>query len=164
VLLPTESSHQPESLFSVFVFFVFFFRDRISLCSPGCPGTHFVDLASNSEIRLPMPLKCWNQRHVPPLPSQPESLIFKYALSSSLVGPLLNSHVANTFPLILLNYYLLKSKIHFCYPRPKRGPLLYGCTHLLLQLSSPVFLLPCHNDSKSFSLTRESQGSLAQEI
>jgi hypothetical protein len=20
-----------------------FFRDRVSLCSPGCPGTHFVD-------------------------------------------------------------------------------------------------------------------------
>jgi hypothetical protein len=25
--------------------FVFFFRDRVSLCSPGCPGTHFVDQA-----------------------------------------------------------------------------------------------------------------------
>jgi hypothetical protein len=23
----------------------FFFRDRVSLCSPGCPGTHFVDQA-----------------------------------------------------------------------------------------------------------------------
>jgi hypothetical protein len=30
---------------------------RVSLYSPGCPGTHFVDLAvtSNSEIRLPPP-------------------------------------------------------------------------------------------------------------
>jgi hypothetical protein len=26
-----------------FVLFCFVFRDRISLCSPGCPGTHFVD-------------------------------------------------------------------------------------------------------------------------
>jgi hypothetical protein len=31
----------------VFFFFSFFFfpRDRVSLCSPGCPGTHFVDQA-----------------------------------------------------------------------------------------------------------------------
>jgi hypothetical protein len=27
-----------------FLFFVFF-RDRVSLCSPGCPGTHSVDQA-----------------------------------------------------------------------------------------------------------------------
>jgi hypothetical protein len=33
-------------LFFCFVFvFVFVFRDRVSLCSPGCPGTHFVDQA-----------------------------------------------------------------------------------------------------------------------
>jgi hypothetical protein len=25
--------------------FNFFFQDRVSLCSPGCPGTHFVDQA-----------------------------------------------------------------------------------------------------------------------
>ena len=24
-------------------FCLFVFRDRVSLCSPGCPGTHFVD-------------------------------------------------------------------------------------------------------------------------
>jgi hypothetical protein len=31
--------------FLVFLFFLFFlvFRDRVSLYSPGCPGTHFVD-------------------------------------------------------------------------------------------------------------------------
>jgi hypothetical protein len=28
-----------------FSFFICFFRDRVSLCSPGCPGTHFVDQA-----------------------------------------------------------------------------------------------------------------------
>jgi hypothetical protein len=28
-----------------FVLFCFVFRDRVSLCSPGCPGTHFVDQA-----------------------------------------------------------------------------------------------------------------------
>jgi hypothetical protein len=42
-----------------FLFFCFlFFRDRVSLCIPGCPGTHSVDqtwLASNSEICLPLP-------------------------------------------------------------------------------------------------------------
>jgi hypothetical protein len=32
--------------FLVFLFFCFLvFRDRVSLCSPGCPGTHFVDQA-----------------------------------------------------------------------------------------------------------------------
>jgi hypothetical protein len=31
-------------LFFVFCFFFFFvFRDRVSLCSPGCPGTHSVE-------------------------------------------------------------------------------------------------------------------------
>jgi hypothetical protein len=28
-----------------FVFVVFVFQDRVSLCSPGCPGTHSVDQA-----------------------------------------------------------------------------------------------------------------------
>jgi hypothetical protein len=30
----------------------FFFGDRVSLCSPGCPGTHFVDQAG-LELRNP---------------------------------------------------------------------------------------------------------------
>jgi hypothetical protein len=34
----------------VWVFLVF--RDRVSLCSPGCPGTHFVDQAG-LELRNP---------------------------------------------------------------------------------------------------------------
>jgi hypothetical protein len=29
------------------------FRDRISLCSPGCPGTHFVDQAGLELRNLP---------------------------------------------------------------------------------------------------------------
>jgi hypothetical protein len=32
--------------------FFFFFRDRVSLCSPGCPGTHSVDQAG-LELRNP---------------------------------------------------------------------------------------------------------------
>jgi hypothetical protein len=31
---------------------LFVFRDRVSLCSPGCPGTHFVDQAG-LELRNP---------------------------------------------------------------------------------------------------------------
>jgi hypothetical protein len=51
----TELHQRKEALlkipyiFCLFVFcFVLFglvFRDRVSLCSPGCPGTHFVDQA-----------------------------------------------------------------------------------------------------------------------
>jgi hypothetical protein len=32
--------------------FVFVFQDRVSLCSPGCPGTQFVDQVS-LELRNP---------------------------------------------------------------------------------------------------------------
>jgi hypothetical protein len=39
--------------FLMICLFVFcFFRDRVSLCSPGCPGTHFVDQAG-LELRNP---------------------------------------------------------------------------------------------------------------
>jgi hypothetical protein len=45
--------------YRVFFFFLWFFvsvfcffRDRVSLCSPGCPGTHFVDQAG-LELRNP---------------------------------------------------------------------------------------------------------------
>jgi hypothetical protein len=46
VLLPAEPSHQPHYLLLVF------FRDRVSLYNPGCPGTHFVDQAG-LELRNP---------------------------------------------------------------------------------------------------------------
>jgi hypothetical protein len=36
----------------VCLFFAFVFRDRVSLCSPGCPGTHSVDQAG-LELRNP---------------------------------------------------------------------------------------------------------------
>jgi hypothetical protein len=37
------------------------FQDRVSLCSPDCPGTHSVDQAG-LELRnhLPLPPECWN--------------------------------------------------------------------------------------------------------
>jgi hypothetical protein len=48
-----------------FCLFCFVFRDRVSLCSPGCPGTHFVDQAG-LELRNPpasasrvLGLKAW---------------------------------------------------------------------------------------------------------
>ena len=55
----------------VFFFFLFFFflvfRDRVSLYTPGCPGTHFVDQAG-LELRNPpasasqvLGLKAWAQ-------------------------------------------------------------------------------------------------------
>ena len=39
--------------------------DRVSLCNPGCPGTHSIDQAALklTEILLPLPLKCWDSRH-----------------------------------------------------------------------------------------------------
>jgi hypothetical protein len=36
-----------------FVLFCFVFRDRVSLCSPDCPGTHFVDQAGLELRNLP---------------------------------------------------------------------------------------------------------------
>jgi len=48
---PTLEPSAFFSLFFVFLFFVFF-PDRVSLCSPGCPGTHPVDQA-DLELRNP---------------------------------------------------------------------------------------------------------------
>ena len=42
----------PIFLFVWLVGWFWFFRDRVSLCSPGCPGTYFVDQAS-LELRNP---------------------------------------------------------------------------------------------------------------
>jgi hypothetical protein len=46
--------HQGNSFFVCFLFcFVFlFFQDSVSLCSPGCPGTHFV-VQAGLELRNP---------------------------------------------------------------------------------------------------------------
>jgi hypothetical protein len=56
---PLPKSTDGENLFfflDLFFFFFFFFflvfRDRVSLCSFGCPGTHFVDQAG-LELRNP---------------------------------------------------------------------------------------------------------------
>jgi hypothetical protein len=45
----------------VSLFVLFCFSDQVSLCSSVCLGTHYVEqLASYSEIRLPLPLKYWD--------------------------------------------------------------------------------------------------------
>jgi hypothetical protein len=44
LLIWMQHSHLLHHAQLVFVF-VLFFRDRVSLCSPGCPGTYFVDQA-----------------------------------------------------------------------------------------------------------------------
>jgi hypothetical protein len=57
-------------LFVVLFCFVLFFRDRDSLCSPGCPGTHFVDQAGPELRNLPssvsqvMELKACATQHI----------------------------------------------------------------------------------------------------
>jgi hypothetical protein len=38
---------------SLICLFVFVFRNRVSLCSPGCPGTHSVDQAGLKLRNLP---------------------------------------------------------------------------------------------------------------
>ena len=51
------------SQFLFVCFLIFFFQDRISLCSsPDCPGTGFVDQAALEliEIRLPLRFECWD--------------------------------------------------------------------------------------------------------
>jgi hypothetical protein len=40
-------------LFWVLFFFFLVFQDKVSLCSPGCPGTHFVDQACLELRNLP---------------------------------------------------------------------------------------------------------------
>ena len=44
--------HWHLTCFFLLFFFFWFFRDRVSLCSPGCLGTHFVD-QTGLELRNP---------------------------------------------------------------------------------------------------------------
>jgi hypothetical protein len=45
--------HHDQGISFFFVVVVFVFRDRVSLCSPGCPGTHSVDQAGLEFRNLP---------------------------------------------------------------------------------------------------------------
>lgn len=50
------------------LFFVFHFWDWISLCSPGCPRTSYVEQSwlQLIEIHLPLLPECWSQRTISP--------------------------------------------------------------------------------------------------
>ena len=43
--MPLDGLASKKSEERIMYSFFFFFRDRVSLCSPGCPGTHSVDQA-----------------------------------------------------------------------------------------------------------------------
>jgi hypothetical protein len=57
-------------------FFTFIFLDRVSLCSPGCPGTHSVDQAG-LELRNP-PASASQVLAAPPLPGKIIFLFFSF--------------------------------------------------------------------------------------
>jgi hypothetical protein len=49
---PKKTAYDFILFYFIFIFYFLVFRDRVSLCSPGCPGTHFVDEAG-LELRNP---------------------------------------------------------------------------------------------------------------
>jgi hypothetical protein len=53
VLLAAEPSFYPQLAVCLGWFCCFFFSDRVSLCCPGCPGTHSVDQAGLELRNLP---------------------------------------------------------------------------------------------------------------
>jgi hypothetical protein len=53
VYLPALVSIDLKSKIILFFFPFFFFLDRVSLCSPGCPGTHSIDQAGLELRDLP---------------------------------------------------------------------------------------------------------------
>ena len=52
-LIKVGEEGRTHDLYLVFLFVCFVFRDRVSLCSPGCPGTHSVDQAGLKLRNLP---------------------------------------------------------------------------------------------------------------
>jgi hypothetical protein len=76
----------------------FFFLDRVSLCSPGCPGTHFVDQAG---LKLRNPLASASQvlglKACAPTPGLPCFLHGPWRVSSwpnaYEAGPVQSSHL-----------------------------------------------------------------------
>jgi hypothetical protein len=59
-----------DPFFCLFGFCFCFFQDRVSLCSPGCPGTNSVDQAGLELRNLPASAsQVLGLKAVPPLPS-----------------------------------------------------------------------------------------------
>jgi hypothetical protein len=99
--------------------FVFVFRDRVSLYSPGCPGTHFVDQAG-LELRNP--------------PASASRVLPSYLLGSSPTHPTPNPQGCFPFQPTLLDNFLLQllNLIPF--------PLNHGDSSLPLSVPCPYNL------------------------
>lgn len=71
-------------------FCLFVLLSQVSLCSPGCPGTHSLDQAGLKLTKtcLPLPPKSWDQR-LPPPPSK--NSVFK-----KIFKEIINSHYPTT--------------------------------------------------------------------
>lgn len=76
---------------------------------------------------------------------------FLICLTSSMAGPLLNLHRANTVPSDISKLIFAKSILHLCYPRPNQGGVAPVSPLLRLlhvsRLISLISLLPHHGDS-----------------
>jgi hypothetical protein len=86
-----KNNHTSKKFFSFFFPF-FFFRDRDSLCSPGCPGTSFVDQAG-LELR--------------DLVASASQVLKLKAIFFFFFFPLSHSGPAHSSPMIYLFIYLL---------------------------------------------------------
>jgi hypothetical protein len=99
-------------IFYLFSFvFVLFFQDRVSLCSPGCPGTHFVDQAGlelNLEIRLPLPPECRDSRRAPP---RPAPLVFVEGPTRGGRLPSPHSSVSGSFVCLFVCFSFFGGKV-----------------------------------------------------
>jgi hypothetical protein len=62
------------------------FFETGSLCSSGCPGTHYIDQVDFefTEIHLPLPPKSWDQKCAPPCPAREFLSAFLYVCPTHL--------------------------------------------------------------------------------
>ena len=68
-----RSERVPKKRVVIVVVLFCFFLDGVSLCnSPSCPETHSVDQAGLklTEIHLPLPPECWDERCASPSPGE----------------------------------------------------------------------------------------------
>ena len=98
-------------------------QDRALLCSPGCPGTHPVDQAGLklTEIHLPLPSECWDERRVPP------PFIYGY-------NPYINELFVFSFSFCFIKYWRLYLFFYVSF-------LCKGHANVLCTISIFVFVL-----------------------